>query len=139
MLDAALQLQLVLQQLSSVDGGALARAVARWLVSGAIDGTLLAAAVWLATRTLLRRGASVGANATLLSGITIGRHAMVGAGAVITRSVPDFALMVGNPARQRGYVCVCSRTLEFSGSDARCACGRTYSRAAQVELTSPNS
>lgn len=57
--------------------------------------------------TLVRRGATIGANATILCGITIGRWAMIGAGAVVTRDVPDFALMVGVPARRTGWVCLC--------------------------------
>jgi UDP-2-acetamido-3-amino-2,3-dideoxy-glucuronate N-acetyltransferase len=54
--------------------------------------------------TTVRRGASIGANATILPGVTIGEHAMVGAGAVVTHSVPPRAIVVGNPARIRGYV-----------------------------------
>jgi UDP-2-acetamido-3-amino-2,3-dideoxy-glucuronate N-acetyltransferase len=55
-------------------------------------------------RTLLRRGATIGANATIVCGVTIGRYAFVGAGAVVTQDVPDYALVLGNPARQHGYV-----------------------------------
>jgi UDP-2-acetamido-3-amino-2,3-dideoxy-glucuronate N-acetyltransferase len=55
-------------------------------------------------RTLLRRGATVGANATIVCGVTLGRYCFVAAGAVVTRDVPDYALVMGNPARQRGYV-----------------------------------
>jgi UDP-2-acetamido-3-amino-2,3-dideoxy-glucuronate N-acetyltransferase len=55
-------------------------------------------------QTLLRRGCSVGANATVVCGVTVGRYAFVAAGAVITRDVPDYALMVGVPARQRGWM-----------------------------------
>lgn len=55
-------------------------------------------------RTVVRRGASVGANATLVCGVTVGRHALVGAGAVVTRDVPDYALVVGVPARRVGWV-----------------------------------
>ncbi len=54
--------------------------------------------------TLVRRGATIGANATVVCGVTIGRYAMVGAGAVVTRDVPDYALVVGNPARPMGWV-----------------------------------
>lgn len=54
--------------------------------------------------TLIRRGATVGANATVVCGVTIGRYAFIGAGAVVTRNVPDYALMLGNPARQRGWM-----------------------------------
>jgi UDP-2-acetamido-3-amino-2,3-dideoxy-glucuronate N-acetyltransferase len=73
--------------------------------------------------TLVRRGATVGANATVLSGLTIGRWAMVGAGAVVVADVPDHALVLGNPARQAGWACVCGRALP---ADLACACGRGY-------------
>ena len=55
-------------------------------------------------KTLLRRGCTVGANATIVCGVTIGRYAFIGAGAVVTKSVPDYALMLGNPARQKGWM-----------------------------------
>src|ERR1035437_4135350 len=57
--------------------------------------------------TLVKRGASFGANCTVVCGITVGRYAFIGAGAVVTRDVPDFALVAGNPARQRGWMCAC--------------------------------
>jgi UDP-2-acetamido-3-amino-2,3-dideoxy-glucuronate N-acetyltransferase len=64
--------------------------------------------------TLVRRGASIGANATIVCGTTIGEHAMIGAGAVVTRDVSDYALVYGNPARARGWVCKCGIVLEES-------------------------
>ncbi len=67
--------------------------------------------------TLVRQGATIGANATVVCGLTIGRYAMVGAGAVVTRDVPDYALVVGNPARRRGWV---SRTGEVLGANLTC-------------------
>ena len=76
--------------------------------------------------TLIREGASLGANATILCGVTIGRFAMVGAGAVVTRDVPDFGLAFGNPARVVGYVCQCARRLTFLAGVAGCECGRSY-------------
>ena len=82
-------------------------------------------------RTMVKRGASFGANSTIVCGITVGRYAFIGAGAVVTRDVPDFALMVGNPARLRGWMCACGIKLSFStngtGERARCAsCGAGY-------------
>jgi len=67
---------------------------------------------WEIVPTLVKRGASIGANATIICGVTIGEYAMVGAGAVVTRDVPDYGLVVGNPARLRGFVCVCGRPLK---------------------------
>jgi UDP-2-acetamido-3-amino-2,3-dideoxy-glucuronate N-acetyltransferase len=78
-------------------------------------------------RTLVRRGASLGANSTILCGTTIGRYAFVGAGAVVTRDVPDFALVVGNPARLAGWICRCGVKLAAAGRGLVCAtCGRRY-------------
>ena len=74
--------------------------------------------------TLVRRGATIGANATIVCGNTIGLYAMVGAGAVVTHDVPDYALVLGNPARQVGWV---SRTGERLGPDLICPrTGETY-------------
>lgn len=78
-------------------------------------------------QTSVREGASVGANATILCGIEIGRYALIGAGSVVTRRVPDFALVAGNPARLRGYVCRCGEKLTFKSSvRTDCVCGLTY-------------
>lgn len=62
------------------------------------------------------KGASIGANSVLLGGITIGRYAMVGMGSVVTRDVPDHALVFGNPARLQGYACICGSKLHTAGS-----------------------
>ena len=75
------------------------------------DGKLKSAADWAITPTLVKYGASVGAGAVIRCGVTIGEFALVGAGAVVTRDVPSHALVLGNPARQRGYVCRCARPL----------------------------
>jgi acetyltransferase-like isoleucine patch superfamily enzyme len=80
--------------------------------------------------TLIRANATIGANATILCGVTIGRYAFIGAGTVVLRSVPDYGLMVGNPARQIGWVCVCASRLPFAlklqAGDRTCCnkCGR---------------
>jgi UDP-2-acetamido-3-amino-2,3-dideoxy-glucuronate N-acetyltransferase len=77
--------------------------------------------------TLVRRGATIGANATILCGTTIGAYAFVGAGSVVTRDVADFALVVGNPARPQGWMCRCGAKLRVSGPAARCeSCGTSY-------------
>lgn len=62
--------------------------------------------------TVIRHGATIGANATILCGHTIGRYAMVGAGSVVTKDVPDHAMVVGNPAKVKGYVCKCGCTMK---------------------------
>lgn len=67
---------------------------------------------WIVSRTLVRMGASIGANATIICGVTIGKWAMIGAGAVVTCDVPDYGLVYGNPARLNGYVCPCGAKLK---------------------------
>jgi UDP-2-acetamido-3-amino-2,3-dideoxy-glucuronate N-acetyltransferase len=64
--------------------------------------------------TLVKKGASLGANTTIVCGVTIGRYSFVGAGAVVTRDVPDYALVIGNPARVRGWMCSCGIKLRFT-------------------------
>ena len=77
--------------------------------------------------TVVRRGASIGANATIVSGVTIGRYAFIGSGAVVTRDVPDYGLAFGTPARLRGWVCSCGVKLLFEKKKATCPeCGRIY-------------
>jgi UDP-2-acetamido-3-amino-2,3-dideoxy-glucuronate N-acetyltransferase len=79
--------------------------------------------------TSVGRGASIGANATVLCGCRIGRYALVGAGAVITKDVPPYAIVVGNPGRQRGWACECGISLEFASERAECpTCARRYHR-----------
>jgi len=69
---------------------------------------------WEVVPTLIKKGASIGANATIVCGVTIGEYAMVGAGAVVTKDVPPHALVYGNPARVKGFVCYCGRPLDLS-------------------------
>lgn len=78
-------------------------------------------------QTTIKKGASIGANATIICGHDIGRYAFVGAGSVVTKNVPDYAMVYGSPARIRGYVCRCGEKLNFADGKARCpACGLEY-------------
>jgi UDP-2-acetamido-3-amino-2,3-dideoxy-glucuronate N-acetyltransferase len=79
--------------------------------------------------TRVRRGSSIGANATIVCGVTLGEYSFIGAGAVVTADVQDYALMVGVPARRIGWMCQCGERLPDSG-EGRChACGTEYERA----------
>src|SRR5690242_6341502 len=81
-------------------------------------------------KTLVRRGASIGANATIVCGVTLGEYAFIGAGAVVTSDVPAYGLMVGLPARRVGWMCQCGERLTVSGGVARCAaCGAEYAES----------
>jgi acetyltransferase-like isoleucine patch superfamily enzyme len=85
------------------------------------DMTLKTADDWQVTETLVKTGASIGANSTIVCGTTIGTWALVGAGSVVVKDVPDFALVVGNPARQIGYVCPCGNRKQHLGDARNCA------------------
>ena len=88
--------------------------------------------------TLVKRGATIGANATVVCGVTIGAYAFIGAGAVVIRDVPDHALVVGVPAQWKGWVCTCGVTLkELGEKGSSCSsCGKRYSfNRSSVSLT----
>jgi UDP-2-acetamido-3-amino-2,3-dideoxy-glucuronate N-acetyltransferase len=95
-------------------------------------------------RTLVKRGASIGANATIVCGSTLGEYAFIGAGAVVAKDVPAYALMVGVPARRIGWMCQCGERLPGSGAGTCAACGATYrvsgngADSALEQLTGPN-
>jgi UDP-2-acetamido-3-amino-2,3-dideoxy-glucuronate N-acetyltransferase len=99
------------------------------------DGTLKADSDWVAGEGLVAYGASVGGGAVILPGVKVGRMALVGAGAVVTRDVPDRGIVAGNPARMKGFACDCGHTLRRESSSANryvCAsCGRTYDISAE--------
>lgn len=77
--------------------------------------------------TLVKKGATIGANVTIVCGNTVGRYAFIGAGAVVTRDVPDYALVYGTPAQPQGWVCECGVKLQEAGGKARCPeCGKVY-------------
>ena len=86
------------------------------------DGSLKAGDDWALAETRVKTGAAIGANAVIVCGVTVGAWAMVGAGSVVTRDVPDHGLVFGNPARLRGFVCACGERLSRGASvraDAR--------------------
>jgi len=85
--------------------------------------------------TVVKRGASIGANATVICGHTIGEHALVGAGAVVTKDIPPYAVFYGNPARQHGWACECGIALSFRGEHAECIeCGRQYRQSGDASI-----
>ncbi|NDJ85675.1 MAG: N-acetyltransferase [Chloroflexi bacterium] len=94
------------------------------------DMGLKAADDWTLTRTYVNDGASIGANATIVCGVTVGRWAMIGAGSVVTKDVPDFGLVVGNPAKLIGYVCACA--MRHATEEAARSCTQCNSRPDQV-------
>jgi acetyltransferase-like isoleucine patch superfamily enzyme len=86
-------------------------------------------------KTVLKQGCSIGANATILPGLTIGCWGMVSAGAIVTRDVPDYGIVLGNPARFHGWVCQCGQKLKFNGDiNTRCGCGRNYRQVNSQEI-----
>jgi len=93
------------------------------LASGEVAG----AADWTVSPITLREGSSIGACAVVIAGVEDGRHALVGAGSVVTKDVAAFELVAGNPARRLGWVCRCGQRLVDAGDGLRCQrCGRTY-------------
>ncbi len=81
--------------------------------------------------TLIRQGATIGANATIVCGLTLGRYCLIGAGSVVTANVPDYALVYGSPAKQHGWICACGVKLAVKGPRGRergrcAACGKAY-------------
>lgn len=78
-------------------------------------------------QTLIKKGASIGANATIVCGNTIGKYAFIGAGSVVTKDVEDYTIVYGSPASFRAYVCECAEKLTFDGNYAKCkSCNKEY-------------
>jgi len=89
------------------------------------------------TPTLVKKGATIGANATIVCGNTIGSYAFIGAGAVVTRDIPDYALVYGNPARIKGWVCECGTKLNFQDNKTKCTqCDKTYEQKSAEQIIS---
>jgi UDP-2-acetamido-3-amino-2,3-dideoxy-glucuronate N-acetyltransferase len=102
-----------------------------------VDGALKTDADWQVGHTLVKKGASLGAGAIILPNIVIGSYALVGAGAVVTRSVLDHAIVVGNPARFLGYACVCGRRLVERRRRGRSSIMRCPDCASEFHLEVP--
>ena len=86
-------------------------------------------------KTLVKRGCTIGANATIVCGVTLGQYSFVGAGAVVTKDVPAYALVYGNPSSIRGWVCECGTKLAIHDNFALCVkCGTRYKRAGPHEI-----
>jgi acetyltransferase-like isoleucine patch superfamily enzyme len=101
------------------------------------DRTLKTAADWEVGQTRVREGASVGAQSVVITGVTIGKWALVGAGSIVTHEVPDHALVYGQPARIHGWVCFCARRLTVSGVEGWCStCERTVSLPQEAAASS---
>jgi acetyltransferase-like isoleucine patch superfamily enzyme len=98
------------------------------------DMSLKALADWHVTATRVKAGAALGANATIVCGVTVGRWAMVASGAVVTKDVPDHALVMGNPARFAAWVCPCGNKVSLDPATQRgtCSCGRTLVKEGDV-------
>ena len=87
--------------------------------------------------TLVKQGATIGANATLVCPVIIGRYALVGAGSVVTTNVPDFGLVYGNPARLQGWICICGKRLDLQAAEQAhvvCDCGQSLKLAADNHI-----
>ena len=76
--------------------------------------------------TTIKKGASLGANSTILPGIKIGQYSMIGAGSVVTKDVDDFTLVIGNPASFKSYICKCTKEIKFTNKKYTCTCGKKY-------------
>lgn len=96
------------------------------------DMSIKSATDWHVSPTLVKAGAALGANSTIVCGVTVGRWAMVASGAVVTKDVPDHALVMGNPARLAGWVCSCGQRVKIDDREKRgaCTCGRVLVKEA---------
>lgn len=83
-------------------------------------------------KTLVKKGATIGANATILCGVTIGRYAFIGAGAVVTEDIGDYELVYGTPSKKQGWMCECGEKLKFTKNQATCkACQKRYKKSSK--------
>ena len=99
-----------------------------------VDGSLKDATDWVLSETLVKKGAALGANSTIRCGITIGEWAMIGSGSVVTRDVPDYGLVFGNPGRLRGFVCPCGAQLEKESIQGNVVIARCPDCGTSIEI-----
>jgi len=84
-------------------------------------------------KTIIKKGVTLGGNSTLICGITLGKYSFVAAGSVVTKDVPDYALVCGTPARINGWICYCGEKLNFENDEAKCKlCNREYAKHENV-------
>ncbi|EKF86371.1 Gfo/Idh/MocA family oxidoreductase [Methanobacterium formicicum] len=83
-------------------------------------------------KTLIKKGATIGANSTIVCGNEIGKYSLIGAGAVVTKNVPNYAIVVGNPAKKIGWICECGLKLKFTHNLATCSCGKKYEKSMDI-------
>ena len=98
------------------------------------DGSLKAADDGVLSKTLIRRGAALGANSTIRCGITVGAWAMIGSGSVVTKDIPDYGLAFGNPAKLNGFVCPCGERLEKETEHGGCVVAKCANCGEKVEI-----
>jgi UDP-2-acetamido-3-amino-2,3-dideoxy-glucuronate N-acetyltransferase len=103
------------------------------------DMSLKAADDWHVTPTLVKAGAALGANATIVCGVTIGKWSMVASGSIVTKNVPDHALVMGGPARVFAWVCSCGKRVQIDDREGKgtCACGRVLLKEGDVVRVAP--
>lgn len=77
-------------------------------------------------KVIIKKGATLGGGTSILAGITVGEYSLVGAGSVVTQDIPAFSIAYGNPAKFTGYICVCTKKMEFQNDKFNCDCGRKY-------------
>lgn len=98
------------------------------------DGSLKGGADWEVSEILIRYGAALGARSVILPGVTVGKWAMIAAGAVVTRDVPDYGLVLGHPARIKGFVCPCGLRLEVVSTEGETVHARCPACEAQIDI-----
>ena len=84
---------------------------------------------WKLEKITIKKGATLGTNSTIMCGVTVGEYAVVGAGSVVTKDVPPYTVVVGNPARAKGFVCRCGRPFK---NQMKCSCGLSYKRSGET-------